>query len=157
MEIVDFTHLDQKEAAAFLRSIYKEMGWIEYWDEGFDNLYNHFNLSEDGFFLLVKDDNKIIATAILQKLDKKVGIVKKFYVHKKYRGLGVAQNLLKSFIKKAEEIGVSKVVLDVVKSNIRAIKFYEKRGFRKYNQEPVNAWYESTRPGVFYYYYLNLY
>lgn len=32
-----------------------------------------------------------------------------------------------------KEIGISKIVLDVVRSNIRAIRFYEKSGFRKYN------------------------
>lgn len=156
MEIVNFTPLGQKETAEFLRSIYKEMGWIEYWDEGFNNLYKHFNLPNSGFFLVVKDNNKIIATAILQKLDNKTGIAKKFYIHKDYRGLGIAQNLLKAFIKRVTEIGISKIVLDVVKNNTRAIRFYEKSGFKKYNQKPIDAWYESTRPDVFYYYYLNL-
>ncbi len=155
MRVLDFQISDQKETEEFIRSIYQEMGWIAYWDNEFNNLYKYFNVPlNNASFIIAKENKKIIATAVLVKLNSTTGIAKKFYIHKDYRGTGLAQNMLKALIAKAKESGLQKIVLDVLKSNLRAIKFYEKSGFQKYKQQPITSWSESQRPDIFYYYFL---
>lgn len=156
MEIIDFTTKDQKETEMFLRSIYKEMGWEETAEDVFDNLQEYFHLPNGGIFLLLKENSKIIGTAAIKKLNNEEGIAKRFFIHKDYRGSGVAQTLLNALIKRAKKINLSKIVLDVIKNNQRAIRFYEKNGFKRYNQKPIEEWFETLEPETYFYYYLNL-
>jgi ribosomal protein S18 acetylase RimI-like enzyme len=50
-------------------------------------------------------------------------------VHQNFRRLGLGQKLIAETIKKAKEIGLERVELDVYASNTPAIKLYEKIGF----------------------------
>lgn len=156
MEVVDFTPNDQQGTSKFLRSIANEMGWKDIPDYEYDNIWEYFKLPNDGFFLLAKNNNTIIGAAGIKKLNNTQAVVKRFFVHKNYRGQGVAQSLLKHLISKAKEMAVERIVLDVLKSNARAIRFYEKSGFKRYNQKPIKGWEETLGPDIFYYYHLEL-
>jgi len=50
-------------------------------------------------------------------------------VEEKYRGRGVGSALLSKAVEVARERGITTVYLKVKKSNVNAIKFYEKHGF----------------------------
>lgn len=50
---------------------------------------------------------------------------------KKYWGFGYGPKAIKSIIKKTKLLGISKIYLEVRPTNIRAIKTYERCGFRK--------------------------
>lgn len=155
MEIISFTPQNQQETEAFLNEIYDGMGWEELHDE-LSNLYTYFNLPGGGFFLLVKENDEIIGTSGCLKLSNKEGVLKRFYIHKDYRGTGVAKKLLEASINKAKEMGLSRLVLDVSRNNKRAIRFYEKNGFMRYNQSPIDLWPESYEPENYFYYSLDL-
>lgn len=155
MEIVSFTPKDQLETEIFLRSIYEEMGWVVQNNE-LSNLHSYFQLPAGGFFLLVRDNNQIIGTSGCLKLNETEGVLKRFYVHDKHRGTGIAQKLLEASIRKAKEMGLSRLVLDVMKNNQRAIRFYEKNGFTRYEQSPIDLWPETASPKVFFYFFLDL-
>ncbi len=50
---------------------------------------------------------------------------------KKYWGKGYGSQAIKLLIKKAKHLGISKIYLEVRPTNIRAIRAYERCGFRK--------------------------
>ncbi len=55
----------------------------------------------------------------------------KCYVHPDYHGLGAAAELMRASIDAAESAGARGLWLGVNNQNARAIRFYEKSGFRK--------------------------
>jgi ribosomal protein S18 acetylase RimI-like enzyme len=59
------------------------------------------------------------------------------YVLREHRGTGVAQELMKNIISRARKIpGVTKIRLECEYSQIAARRFYEKVGFKKYDDNP---------------------
>ncbi|HEY1154962.1 MAG TPA: GNAT family N-acetyltransferase [Arthrobacter sp.] len=57
--------------------------------------------------------------------------VSKCYVHPDYHGLGAAAELMRASLQAAAECGGAGAWLGVNSQNARAIRFYEKSGFRK--------------------------
>jgi ribosomal protein S18 acetylase RimI-like enzyme len=55
-------------------------------------------------------------------------------VNKKYQKKGIGKNLIKNAKKIAKEKKCSKIILDVSKENDNAIKFYNKLGFKTYDE-----------------------
>ena len=55
----------------------------------------------------------------------------KVYVHPDHHGLGGAGRLMASTVERAAALGVAGVWLGVNDQNAKAIRFYEKSGFRK--------------------------
>ena len=53
----------------------------------------------------------------------------KLYVHKEYRGRGIARSLLNRAIQRAEQLGLQTIYLTVNKGNEGSIAAYEKMGF----------------------------
>ena len=50
-------------------------------------------------------------------------------IHKRYRRMGIGQQLITHTIQKAKERGLERIELEVFASNVPAIKLYEKMGF----------------------------
>ena len=57
--------------------------------------------------------------------------LQKIYVLKDFLSMGIGFELQDSLLKKAKELGFSKVWLSVLNSNDRAVNFYHKTGFEK--------------------------
>ena len=56
--------------------------------------------------------------------------IKELFVHKSARGKGIARSLMIALAKDAEHIGCSKIRWDVLTSNDKAQRFYNKLGAR---------------------------
>ena len=89
--------------------------------------------SETSNYFVVMKNNKIIGcigfngnTARKMKHYGTIGIS----VLKEYWGRGIAKALLEKLISWAKEKGIKKINLDVFENNERAIKLYEKFGFK---------------------------
>ncbi|NLC73053.1 MAG: ribosomal protein S18-alanine N-acetyltransferase [Ruminococcaceae bacterium] len=79
--------------------------------------------------LVAAEDNKIIAyVGISHVLDE--GYMGNICTDKESRKKGAATALLKVLSDKAEKLGLSFITLEVRKSNERAIKLYEKAGYK---------------------------
>jgi ribosomal protein S18 acetylase RimI-like enzyme len=154
MQIVPFDLRYIEQTSKFLRSIYNEMGWGTLTDDNPAGIKKLFNLPNNGFLFLVLNGDTVVGTGGGKKLDNKTCLMKRFYLDKNYRGTGLADKLLATIVKKAKDMDLSKIVIDVSTNNPRAIKYYEKNGFIKYNQKPVDSWEESHMPGFHYYYFL---
>ena len=59
----------------------------------------------------------------------------KFYLHKDHRGKGISKDMHKFVIKKAKELGLASIILNVNKYNELAIAAYERLGFIKVDDE----------------------
>ncbi len=51
-------------------------------------------------------------------------------VHPNYRGIGIGEKLLMKSIKRLKDLGAKRVILEVKVDNIRALKLYQKLGFK---------------------------
>ncbi|TCM70813.1 ribosomal protein S18 acetylase RimI-like enzyme [Acinetobacter calcoaceticus] len=58
-----------------------------------------------------------------------------FFVHPEFRGLGIADQLLKAVIVHAKQC-VSQILLTVLETNHAALRLYQKHGFKEYGVEP---------------------
>lgn len=64
-------------------------------------------------------------------------------LYQEYWGCGIGGIMLKTALRYAKEVGYEQVELEVVSSNTKAIKLYEKYGFKKYGTKPDNMKYSN--------------
>lgn len=79
--------------------------------------------------LLVATVSNKVAGFLLGYLNKKESYVEAIAVHPRYRGLGLGSRLLKTFEKRAKEVGAEKVELSVKSGNTSALGFYLKQKY----------------------------
>ena len=65
------------------------------------------------------------------------------YIHPEWRGLHIAEELIRTCIDWAKERGVEIVKLGVVTTNASAIRCYERCGFTIYGTEPRGIFYDG--------------
>ena len=82
---------------------------------------------------LAKADGEIIGTASLNRKPRKMSHRGEFgiSVRKAFWGCGAAQALMERILDFAGENGFEQLDLEVRSDNVRAIRLYEKYGFRK--------------------------
>lgn len=99
---------------------------------------NYF--ARNGIFDLLENENgKIIATVGLYKIDDDTCKLRKMYLLKEERGKGYGKLLLNHALKKAEELGYKKIVLETASALKEAIALYEKYGFKRYFPEHLSG------------------
>lgn len=92
---------------------------------------------KDGFFGVIKNEKKeIIGTFGL--LEYKPGIVeiRKMYLLKAYRGLGIGRFMMDLLLQKAKEMKYTQVMLETATALKEAIVMYEKYGFELDQEAP---------------------
>lgn len=87
-------------------------------------------IERGGFIFLLKEDNAIIGTAGLFKINEQEYELIKMSVTPEHRGKKFGDMLLKKCIDKARELGASKIVLFSNSKLQTAISLYEKSGFK---------------------------
>ena len=87
--------------------------------------------------LLVEDTDGLAGYSMLRTADTPLDeidpsglLLQRFYLHQRLHGSGVADELLAETSKIATEFGAPTIWLTVWEHNPRAIRFYEKRGFK---------------------------
>ena len=89
--------------------------------------------SNKNIFCLVAKNKKdeIMGTStlhIIEKIDRRIGLIEDVVVSKKFRGKSVASSLVKQLILISKEKGCYKTILN---TNSKTESFYEKLGFTK--------------------------
>ena len=113
---------------------------------------NNYDLAQEGEHLQERTDsensieviaivnNVPVATAGIEPIGKKYKVKHRAQfgigVLKKYWGLGIGKELLKSCIELAKQAGYEQLELDVVSDNSRAISLYKHLGFVEYGRNP---------------------
>lgn len=99
-------------------------------------------LANGGMFWMAFEGEELIGTLGLAKKNEEVGVLKKFFVRKDKRGTGIGTTLYKTLLMFAEQVGMSKIILDTPSILTGAHKFYEKNGFRRIGREELPVHYE---------------
>jgi len=142
MEIAEFQRKDQKETLQFCMSIFDEFGVDVSFYRGLDDFAGFFG-KPGSVFLIVRDSGSIIGCGGLLKISKEEAEVKRFYIHREYRGTGLAQRLLEILIKRAKGMGYRHLVMDTHTENKKSQRFFKKRGFRYYRPKPTRKWLDT--------------
>ena len=82
-------------------------------------------------FIVAKDGQAIVGYAslhLLNKLNRKTGLIEDVAVNKKYRGLGIGKLIVNKLIELSKENNCDKIILN---SNKEYLTFYKKIGFNK--------------------------
>jgi len=118
------------------------------------DIKNHYNKDEGGCFWVVEytDNSQIIGTVAIRKL-KEVAFtdtatidnttsdsaeLKRMFLTKQYRGLGIGQQMLDTALDFAKRIGCSRILLYSSKELKASRKLYLKNGFvdiHRYNDD----------------------
>ena len=85
--------------------------------------------SKNGWFAVLENNNKIIGTYGIFRIDDKVCELRKMYLLPNFHGKGLGKMLLNEAFKKAKELGYSEMILETNKVLDKAISLYRKNGF----------------------------
>ena len=109
--------------------------------EGLDaDLFDIENYYADGYFWVLKDEEEIIVgTFGLYKLSDSIAEIRKMYLRKKSRGIGLGRWMILTLIEKAREMEFKFLELETASPLVEAIGLYKKMGFTELtssNQTP---------------------
>jgi len=84
-----------------------------------------------GEFWVAKHQDQVIGSIALINVGDGIGVIRKMFVHKDFRGKerGIAQQLLDILIAYAREKGIKAIYLGTILLLQAAIRFYERNGF----------------------------
>lgn len=139
---------DLERAKLFCLGIFEELSWPKEFAYGFDNLKEFFGGKREVFFV-AKLQERIVACGGVKELSKTQALMKRFYVAKEFRGKSLASSMLEKIKKFAREKKYKTIVLEVFPDNLRAIRFYQKKGFSAFKPKPRANWTESQHPKTF--------
>jgi len=98
--------------------------------------YNTYRKNGGNLWLALDQDDKVIGTiAIENDMQKKEAKLVRVYLHPEYRGSGIATKLLNQAIDFVRGLNYNKIILGTYQKLGRAVKFYEKHGFKEYYSE----------------------
>ena len=124
--MVEIRKLKNWEFMDFMNILYKIFP-----DRANPNLFlNLYEVFPDGFIVAV-EDRKFIGFAVGTITYEEKGKIILIGVDKDYRNKGIGSKLLKRLLLIFSLKDINEVELEVRVSNSNAIKFYEKRGFKK--------------------------
>lgn len=90
---------------------------------------------KDGFFAIIEDGSKIVATFALYPISKKCAEIRKMYASPESRGRGLGKWMVGYLLQIAEENGFEEVELETASSLVEAIGLYQKIGFEEKSSE----------------------
>lgn len=91
----------------------------------------------DNKFWVATNDNNVIGTVGMVKLNDKNIILKSMFVDKKYRGQGISKLLLDHVVNWANANDFNQIYLGTMQQFISGQRFYEKNGFKKCRQHEL--------------------
>ena len=131
MIIVPYREIYKQSVFEFTDFCFEELD-KKFEPDGRHSFYNDIEKSFEVFYCVVNEennDNKVLGTVGLKKINNDTVELKAFYLHKDLRGKGLGKRMLETVISKARELGYRSIVLDSVSKYKAAQRLYEKAGF----------------------------
>lgn len=129
------------EQAKFL--IQEHFEWIgddlsfQHIDEELANFPGKYN-EPDGFFYVAKDAETVIGFLGLRKIDSTICEMKRLYIQKDYKGIGLGKQLITTVIEEARKKNYKLIRLDTLPKMQTAQKLYNHFGFYEIEQYVIN-------------------
>ncbi len=112
-----------------------------------DDVRSHY-FDNKGTFLVLTDDDRIVGSGAIRRLNDDICELKRMWFLKEYRGRGLGMNMTRTLLEFARKTGYKLVRLDTVdaQKQARALKLYQRLGFyfiERYNNGPATAFMEK--------------
>ncbi len=95
-----------------------------------DEVQRHY-FDRQGLFLVALDNGVVVGTGAIRRLDDRMCELKRLWLLPAYQGQGVGYRLIQQLFDFARAAGYRIVRLDTDARQERAIRFYERLGFRR--------------------------
>ncbi len=107
-------------------------------DEQID-LINTTEFYKNGGFWIAEIENQIVGCIGLQKLNPKIGVLRKMFVKKEFRGkeLNIAQKLFEKLKEEAINLEFEKILLDTPSVAEASHRFYQRNGFIEIGKKEI--------------------
>lgn len=95
------------------------------------NSYDQFNILKDVDTVLIIEYNKVaVGCGCFKFYDKETAEIKRMFIEKKYRGLGISKIILNELELWAKEKTYKRLVLETSFNQTEAINLYKRRNYR---------------------------
>ena len=147
---VEFESPTSEAARLCLEFYFRELA--ERFDGGYD-AHNDTSAPELGMappagrFVVASLDGEPVGCGALKRIDDAAGEIKRVWVAKSARGLGIARRMLRKLEAAARDMGLATLRLDTNKALFEAHALYRKEGYRdveRFNDNPyAHHWFEK--------------
>lgn len=134
LELISYNDSYMQRVFDFTDACFAELG-KKFEPSGRHCFYNDIENEFEAFYCLT-DQEKIIGTVALKKIDEYTVELKAMYLDRNYRGKGLGRRLMDKAVDEAKRLGYKSMVLDSMSQYKAALKLYEKSGFK--NTERYN-------------------
>ena len=128
IELIPYNDSYKQQVFDFTCTCFEELG-KKFEPSGRHSFYNDIGNEFEVFFCLV-DQEKVIGTVALKKVDDYTVELKAMYLDRNYRGKGLGIKLIDKAVDEARCLGYKCIVLDSMSSYKDALRLYEKTGFK---------------------------
>lgn len=87
------------------------------------------------FYLVALVENKLVGTISITRLENDNSVLRKMFLHKNYRGQGIAVLLLQNIVNWANDNNVNSIYLGTMAQFTTAQKFYERLNFEQIDKK----------------------
>lgn len=132
--LVPYNESYKQKVFDFTDKCFEELG-KKFEPDGRHDFYNNIGDNFAVFYCLF-DQDKLIGTVALKKLDGNTVELKAMYLDRDYRGKGFGRRLMNKIVDEAKRLGYKSIVLDSMSQYKDALRLYERTGFK--NTERYN-------------------
>jgi len=108
-------------------------------DADLSDLEGQYIARGGGFDVVANADGEVIGSVGLYPVDASTCELRKMYLKAEARGHGVGKRLLEHALRRAHELGFSRVTLETASVLEEAIRLYERYGFRRYQASHLST------------------
>ena len=101
------------------------------------NSISKFYQKNKGNFWIAIKDNSVLGTIGLISLNDEIGVIRKMFVNKEYRGIGLSHDLMLTLLSYAKTRGLERIYLGTIDIYKAAQRFYLKEGFQQIKKEDL--------------------
>jgi putative acetyltransferase len=128
------TNRDAGKIVDLVKSVLEEFN-LEYSPDSSDKDLTDIEKSytdSGGIFEVIENENTdIIGTSALYRINESTCMLRKMYLDKRYRSLGLGKKIMERVLNFANDLKFKEIVLETNTSMTAAIRLYEKYGFKK--------------------------
>jgi putative acetyltransferase len=113
-----------------------------------DDVESHY-FDNGGTFLVVTDEERVVGSGAIRRLDNDICELKRMWLLKEYRGRGLGMKMAQMLLDFARSAGYKKVRLDLLnpQKQTQALKLYQQLGFyviARYNDTSCTVFMEKV-------------
>ncbi len=141
VNIRNAVNLDSNEIKSLVFEVLTEYGLTpdpEETDKDLNNIEQMYG-ANGGYFGVVEDEGKIVATVAIFKISPDTCELRKMYILPSQRGKGLGRKLMDFSLDKAKCLGFTRVVLETASPLKEAIGLYRRYGFTEYFPDHLSS------------------